>query len=150
MKNLFEPATVAEVERRLAALGPDSPRVWGKMTPAQALAHCSSSMEMAMGDNKPPRAFVGRVFGPWAKRSFLVKGRPLSRNSPTDKSLVVSDDRDFVMETQRLRGLITRFVAGGPASCTTHPHPFFGPMTAEEWSALSYRHLDHHFQQFGV
>jgi Protein of unknown function (DUF1569) len=150
MKNLFEPATVDELERRLVALRPDSPRVWGRMTPAQALAHCSSAMEMAMGDNKPPRAFVGRLFGPWAKKSLLVKGRAMSRNAPTDKSLVVSDDRDLAAEAQRLRGLINRFVAGGSASCTSHPHPFFGHMSPQEWSALMYVHLDHHFQQFGV
>jgi hypothetical protein len=29
-------------------------------------------------------------------------------------------------------------------------HPFFGPMTAEEWGIISYKHLDHHLKQFGV
>ena len=49
MKILFEAATVEEVKGRLAQLKPDSERVCGKMNPAQALAHCSAAMEMAMG-----------------------------------------------------------------------------------------------------
>ena len=39
MKNLFEAARVAEVKERMARLTPDSQRLWGTMTPAQALAH---------------------------------------------------------------------------------------------------------------
>jgi transposase InsO family protein len=62
----------------------------------------------------------------------------------------VKHERDFVAERQRLRGLIDRFAAGGPAGCTKHPHSFFGPMTPEEWAALNYKHLDHHLRQFGV
>src|SRR5713226_574360 len=49
MKNLFEAATVEEVKRRMADLTPESERLWGKMNAAQALAHCSAAMEMAMG-----------------------------------------------------------------------------------------------------
>jgi transposase InsO family protein len=67
-----------------------------------------------------------------------------------DKSLVVRDDRDFVVEKQRLRGLIGRFAAGGSWVCTKHPHFFFGPLTPEEWAALMYQHLDHHLRQFRV
>jgi hypothetical protein len=26
----------------------------------------------------------------------------------------------------------------------------FGPMTAQEWNNLFYKHLDHHLNQFGV
>jgi hypothetical protein len=43
MKNLFEAATVEAVKGRIAQLKPDSERVWGKMNPAQALAHCSAA-----------------------------------------------------------------------------------------------------------
>ena len=29
-------------------------------------------------------------------------------------------------------------------------HPFFGPMTDEEWGILIHKHLEHHFRQFGL
>ena len=48
-KNLFEAAAVDEVRKRMAQLRPDSERLWGRMNVAQALAHCSVAMGMAMG-----------------------------------------------------------------------------------------------------
>ena len=148
MKNLFEAATVEEVKERMAQLRPDSERVWGKMNPAQALAHCSAAM--AVGEKVPPRILIGRLLGRLAKKSMIVNEKPMPRNSATDKSLVVRDERDFVVERQRLREFIDRFAAGGPGVCTKHPHFFFGPLTPVEWAALMYQHLDHHFRQFRV
>ena len=151
MKTLFEAAMAAQIQERMAQLTPHSERLWGKMTPAQALAHCSGAMEMAMGDTPPqPRILIGRLLGPLAKKSLLVNGTPMRRNSGTDRSLVVSDDRDFLTERQRLRALIDRFTTGGNGVCTKHPHFFFGPLTPLEWSALMYQHLDHHLRQFGA
>jgi hypothetical protein len=148
MKNLFEAVTVEEVKGRVAQLKPDSERVWGKMNPAQALAHCSAAMEMAMGAKKPARIFIGRLLGRFAKKSMIAKEKPMPRNVGTDKSLVVSDERDFGVERQRLSEFIDRFAAGGPGACTRHPHFFFGPLTPVEWAALMYQHLDHHLRQF--
>ncbi len=150
MKNLFEAARVEEVKGRIAELGPYSARLWGKMNPAQMLAHCSLAIGMAMGETLPPRILIGRLLGPLAKKSLIVNGRPMRRNSKTEKSVLVTDERDFAMERQRLRESIDRFAAGGAAICTKHPHFFFGPLTPVEWAALMYQHLDHHLRQFGV
>ena len=150
MKNLFEATTVEEVKERLAQLRPDSDRQWGKMNPAQMLAHCSAAMEMAVGEKNPPRILIGRLLGRFAKKSMIVNEKPMPRNVGTHKSLVVNDERDFVVESQRLREFIDRFAAGGPGACTKHPHFFFGPLTPVEWSALMYQHLDHHLRQFQV
>lgn len=150
MKNLFEAARVEEIKERLAQVGPDSERLWGKMTPAQMLAHCSAGIEMAVGQIRPRRILIGRLLGPWAKQSLIVKGKPMRHNSPTDKSVVVMEERDFAVERQRLLASIDRFTAGGPGICTKHPHFFFGPLTPTEWASLMYQHLDHHLRQFGA
>ena len=139
-----------EVKERIAQLRPDSERLWGKMNPAQALAHCSAAIEMAVGEICPPRILIGRLLGGLAKKSLIVNGTPMRRNSMTAKSVMVTDERDFVVERQRLRELIDRFVAGGPGVCTKHPHFFFGPLTPVEWATLMYQHLDHHLRQFQV
>jgi hypothetical protein len=150
MKNLFEVARLEEVKERMAQLRPDSERLWGKMNPAQMLAHCSLAMAMATGENCPPRVLIGRLLGRLAKKSVIVNGTPMRPNSMTEKSVLVTDERDFVVERQRLRESIDRFAAGGPGICTKHPHFFFGPLTPVEWAALMYQHLDHHLRQFGV
>ena len=150
VKNLFEAATVEEVKERMAQLRPESERQWGKMNPAQMLAHCSATIGMAMGKISPPRILLGRLVGRLAKKSVIVSRTPMRRNSMTEKSCLVTDERDFLVESQRLRESIDRFATGGPGICTKHPHFFFGPLTPLEWATLMYQHLDHHLRQFGV
>src|SRR5258708_27177051 len=150
MKNLFEAATVEEVKERMAQVRAGSEWLWGKMNPAQALAHCSAAIEMAVGEICPPRILIGRLLGRLAKKSLMVKGTPMRGNALTAKSVVVTDERDFVVERQRLRESIDRFATGGPGVCTKHPHFFFGPLTPVEWAVLMYQHLDHHLRQFQV
>lgn len=150
MKTLFEPAVVEEVKARLGTVHLDSPRQWGKMNVAQAVAHCANSMEMAVGDLRPPRVMIGRILGPLIRRVALGNERPMERNSPTAPELRISDERDLDAERERLLALIDRFSAGGAAQCTTHPHTFFGRLTPEQWAELMYKHLDHHLRQFGA
>ena len=149
MKHLYDPAVVEEVQRRIARLRPDSVALWGRMNPAQALAHCALAMEYALGAFALPRHPLGRLIGGWAKRSLIVKGKAMGRNAPTHPRVLVRDTRDFTRERERLQDTIERF-ASGPATCTRRPHFFFGDMTPEEWAAFSYVHLDHHLRQFQV
>lgn len=149
IRNLFEPDAVAELKERLDKLKPDSARRWGKMTPAQAMAHYAAQMEMIQGKTFPPRSLLGRIFGRVAKAKILGE-EPLPRNAPTDKYFLIVDQRDLDTERERVRRLLDGFVRGGPAACTRHPHSFFGPMTPEEWARLMYKHLDHHLRQFGA
>ena len=150
MRNLYEPSDAREVKERLARLQPDSARQWGTMSVAQAVAHCAMSVEWAVGDRIPPRMALASILGRIIKPKVLGDDAPLRRNSPTAKDLVIQDERNLGRERDRLCGLIDRFVAAGPAGCTTNPHSFFGRMKPDEWAILMYKHLDHHLRQFGV
>ena len=150
MKNLYDVARVKEVKERMARLTPESERQWGSMNAAQAMAHCSTSLEMALGDKKLPRMFVGGIIGGLIKPLVLRDDKPMRRNSPTMKSLIMKDKRELGTERERLYVMIDRFAAAGPAGCTTHPHSFFWRLTPDEWAVLMYKHLDHHLRQFGV
>jgi hypothetical protein len=94
--------------------------------------------------------FLGRIVGPMVKSKVLRDETPMRRNTPTAKSLVMADERNLETERKRLCALIDRFAEAGPQGCTTHPHTFFGRLTADEWATLMYKHLDHHLRQFGV
>ena len=151
MKNLFDTTVANEVKSRLGELRPQSERRWGKMTAPQMLAHCSVSMQWAVGDLMPekgplPVRLIGRLVKPMVFRNE----DPLRKNSPTAQSLIVAGNRDLSQERDRLTGLIDRFTTGGAAGCTRNPHSFFGKLTPEEWAILMYKHLDHHLRQFGV
>jgi hypothetical protein len=150
VKNLFEPARVADVKARIAMLRPDSPRQWGKMTIGQMLAHCSIGFETANGTTRPPRALMGRLLGPMVKRMAVRDDGVMQKNSPTAKVFLITGERDFTVERDRLVSHLDEFAAAGPASCTDHPHAFFGKMTPDEWAILMYKHVDHHLRQFGA
>jgi hypothetical protein len=148
MKNLFEAASVEEVQARMAQLRPESERQWGTMHPAQALAHCAGAMEWALGDRIPARMWLGQIMG------RLVKPMVFGNDDADAPEFADGEGSGGAGCTgsgngrARLHGLIDRFAAAGPAGCTTHPHSFFGRPTPEEWATLMYKHLDHHLRQF--
>jgi hypothetical protein len=148
--NLFDPACATEITDRLDRVQAGSMRQWGKMTLPQAFAHMSGGLEIAVGDTKPPRLFLGRIIGGLVKKMALGNDTPMRRNSPTVPALVITDERDFAAERDRLRTLVSRFVAGGRKGCTTEPHSFFGRLTPDEWGELMYKHIDHHLRQFSA
>jgi len=151
MKNLFDAAMANQIQTRLQKLEPQSERRWGKMTPAQMLAHCAVGMQWAVDEVVPEKGpLPTRLLGRLVKPMVFRNDDPLRENSPTAKSLIISDERDFGKERQRLSGLIDKFAAGGAAGCTKHPHTFFGKLTPQQWAILMYKHLDHHLRQFGV
>jgi hypothetical protein len=152
MKDIFDPILVDDIKQRILQLRPDSKPQWGSMAVAQTLAHCTSSIDMALGSLQVKRAvfpasFIGRMIKPMVFRD----DKPFRRNSPSSPELFVADSSacDFTSERSRLIAAIEDFASRGPEVCRS-PHPFFGPLKPQEWAILMYKHLDHHLRQFGV
>ena len=148
MQNLFDSSAKNEILQRLGALTPEAARQWGKMSVSQMLAHCSVALESGTGDKPRPQKLIGKIFAPFV-REGLLGDKPFSKGSPTDPTFVVRDERDFAREKDRLAGLVERFCALGKDEACKQTHSFFGRMTGDEWGRLMYKHLDHHFRQFG-
>jgi hypothetical protein len=148
MKSLLERTTREEILARLETFTPETQRLWGTMDVAQTLAHCASALDMATGRLNPKRTFIGRIIGPLFRANYSNE-KPFGKSSPTSDELVIRESRDFNREKEHLRELINSFCEGGLAGITDRPHPFFGPLTKEEWAIGMYKHLDHHFRQFG-
>ena len=149
MQSLFESSERDAITRRLAALQPSSPRQWGKMNPAQMLAHCTAALEVPCRDTVKKQALIGRVLAPFV-RSSVLGDKPLGRNAPTDPDFKIAGDREFGVEKRRLDALIGRFFSGGPSAADGVVHSFFGRLSGEQWGRLMYKHLDHHLRQFGA
>lgn len=149
MKTLFEPADRESIQQRLLTLRADSARGWGKMNASQMVTHCARALETSTGDRPMKQKFIGKILMPFFRSSMLGE-KPFSRNGPTDPSFIVSDERDFSVERQKLLGLIDRLVERGPAKAAEQTHAFFGRLSGQEWGELMYKHIDHHLQQFGV
>lgn len=149
MKNLFDGGTYNEIIERINKLTPQSQRQWGKMNVAQMLAHCKEAFKVPLSDKKMPRMFLGLLIG-WMIKAKLYNDSPWKRNLPTAPNFIIKDERDFEKEKKELTSLINQFYTGGPGNVGRFPHPMFGSFTTEQWGKSMYKHLDHHFQQFGV
>lgn len=121
----------------------------GRMNVAQMLAHCSSFQDIATGNSRSSKSWLGVLVGRFAKPIFY-NDKPLPRNMSTIPEILIADRREFETEQERLKHNIITLQDGGPDRFTWQPHPFFGRFTAEEWGKGLYKHLDHHLKQFGA
>lgn len=147
VKNLFDASVREEIISRINKLTPTSKPLWGKMNVSQMLAHVQVPLGVGLGKHKLPRSFIGRVFGPIAKK-ILYNDKPFKRNLPTDPSFVmISHEKEFEIEKLAILSMIRDFKE---ENIVDEPHPFFGKLTKDLWSTGTWKHLDHHLQQFGV
>jgi hypothetical protein len=146
---LFDDAARERILRRVESLRPDSPRGWGRMTAAQAMAHCAITLEVATGAMPMRQKLIGRFLGPFFRRKILGP-EPFSRNSPTGPELVVRDPKDLAAEKARVATLVRKFAAAGPDAASRCEHGFLGRLSGDEWGRLMHKHLDHHLGQFGA
>ena len=153
MKNLFDPGEVADVRQRILQLNAASGRQWGSLDVASMLAHCTAGFGMARGSIRPRRApFPASIVGLLLKPLVFRDDKPMRRNSPSSPELFPDNSapHGFEQERSRLLTAIETFATEGVACCSLHPHPFFGPITAQQWAILMYKHVDHHLRQFGA
>ncbi len=146
--NLFESGDLRSIQKRLESVAPQDTRQWGKMSVAQMLAHCSAALDTATGTHPRKRAFIGYALG-WMVRKQLLGEAPFGRDSPTDPSFKIVDERDFAVEKRRLSATVQRFAELGPEHAARQTHSFLGRLSGEEWGRMMYKHLDHHLRQFG-
>ena len=146
MKNLFDATVKQEIIDRLNKLTPQSQRQWGKMDVAQMLAHCQMPLGVATGKHKLKGSGFLKLVGPLFK-GLLYNNKPFKKNLGTDKSFIMTTPKEFEKEKSGLIQMINDFSA---SSMTDEPHPIFGKLTKEQWSKGTWKHLDHHLQQFGV
>ena len=149
MKNIFNPLYAEEILIRIDKLGPHSHPQWGKMDVAQMLAHCSSFQDIAIGISFPPRGLLGILIGKFVK-SIFYNDKQLAHNMSTIPTILITVEKEFETEKEKLKQKIITFQKNGPEKCTTHPHPFFGKLTPDQWGKGIYKHLHHHLKQFGV
>ncbi|MRN56670.1 DUF1569 domain-containing protein [Paenibacillus monticola] len=148
METIYSKLHTVEILNRIEKLSPNSKPQWGTMNAAQMLAHCSSFQDIPMGNSFPPRSWLGRLIGRFVK-PISYNDKPIPHNMSTIPTILISDNKDFETEKEKLKQRILTFQSNGPEKCSSHPHPFFGKITPEQWGKVIYKHLDHHLRQFG-
>jgi hypothetical protein len=150
MKNIFDINITNELIERINQLTSSTTPQWGKMSVAQMLSHCNVTYEMAFEDKHPkPNAFMKFILKLLVKRN-VVSEKPYKHNGQTAPQFIIKDDKDFETEKKRLISYITKTQQLGASHFEGKESHSFGPLNQTEWNNMFYKHLDHHFRQFGV
>ncbi|WP_204346333.1 DUF1569 domain-containing protein [Psychroserpens algicola] len=147
MKSLFQQETHEEIMNRLEQLDEAAQANWGKMNVGQMTWHCQGPLNIMLEKNDyglKPNWFAKVFF-----KKSLYNDKSWRKNLPTAKFLKPKEDKDFSTEKRKLTELINEAYSHRDKT-EWKPHPGFGYFTADQWGQMQYKHLDHHFRQFGV
>jgi hypothetical protein len=147
MQTIWELTARQELLRRLGALEPESHPRWGKMNCKQMLAHLCDAMRMPLGEITVPAKATPLRFKP--VRHAVIYWFPFPKGAPTAPELIQRQAENWQIEADALKQLLGR-LAERHKQTSWPEHPIFGPLSAKDWGALAYKHIDHHFRQFGV
>lgn len=144
-KNLYDDAVYEEVLERLSKLTPDTQPTWGTMDVAQMLAHCAEVQDVYNG--KPLKVPFRMPFVRPLARTLLLSEKPFKKNYQTIDQFKMVDQEDFSTQRDRLIDSLRTMQAFGRRELQ---HKIMGRMSEDEVGWITYKHLDHHFRQFGV
>ena len=150
MLNLFDRNEADKMIDRINHLTPVTVANWGKMTVDQMLAHCNVSFDMAFTDKYPTPGVFKKFLLKLFVKSAVVGSKPYPKNSRTAPEFIISSNRDFDAEKQRLIGYINKVQELGSEYFEGRDYRSFGTLTSKEWNMMFSKHLDHHLTQFGV
>lgn len=150
LPDIFTKEVSEEIISRINKLTSSTQPQWGKMSVAQMLAHCSVTYEMVYEDKHPkPGFFMGLMLKMMVK-PIVVNEVPYKQSSRTAPAFIITDERDFEKEKQRLIEYIRRTQQHGGAHFDGKESHSFGALNKTEWNNMMYKHLNHHLTQFGV
>lgn len=150
MKNIFDQAVTNEVIERINQLNPSSKPNWGKMSVDQMLAHCNVTYEMDLEDKHPkPKGLMKWMLKTFVKK-VVVSEKPYKHNSRTAPVFLITNEKDFNLEKDRLVDYIVKVQELGSDYYHNRESHSFGKLNKTEWNNMFYKHLDHHLTQFGV
>lgn len=125
--------------------------LWGKMNAAEMMQHCRKALDVPLGnlELKPNwffRFFLGKMIKKKVTDDSIYKpSLPTAPEFVThDKSLIFEEEKGKLVNT------INEFVSISDDLLNQKEHALFGKMTASEWRISQWKHLDHHWRQFGI
>ena len=150
MKNVFLQSDSEEIILRINQLKTNLKPVWGKMSVGQMLAHCNVTYEMVFETMHPKPNMVVKFFLKIFVKKSVVNDVSYPRNSRTGPQFLITGDKVFEVEKERLIKYIQKTQQSGANNFEGKDSNSFGPLNANEWNNMFYKHLDHHLGQFGV
>ena len=150
MQNIFNHKDYQSLISRLNSITALSEKLWGKMDASQMIIHLKDQLDIALG-NKPAAAQGPFIFRTALGRYlvlYVFKWRKGKEKTPRemDAELQGKVITDFESDKHLLLMRLHEFATAEKFS----DHPFFGPLTKQQWGRLAWKHINHHLEQFGA
>ena len=138
----------------LASLPASSEGLWGKMNSQHMVEHVRDffnvSIEQIRFGLVTPEEHLPRY------KDFLLSEKQFRENTKAPTTVLgeepmplrFSSMAEAVTALQKTVEQFNEFFNNNPGRKTIHP--IFGPLDFEEWIQLHYKHITHHFRQFGL
>lgn len=150
LPSVFDPKTTEETFNRLEKLNYMSKPQWGKMNVAQMLAHLNVAYDLTYDRIPYKSSFFKKLLLKLLVKPLIVSEKAYKKNSHTAPEFIITNERDFEKEKSKFIDNVKQTEAHGIKYFEGRESTSFGTMTAKEWSTQFYKHINHHFTQFGV
>jgi hypothetical protein len=152
MKTVADPAVRLALVSRLRAVGPDSARRWGTLTPHEMLCHLGDAAAMVLRTRPRTtpvaqrRRTVVKLMALWSPIRWPRGWATNPMHNPR-----VGGTRPSAFEIDLARAIAgLEGIASAAADALEPAHGDFGVMSREDWQRWAYKHTDHHLRQFGA
>ncbi|RFN58767.1 phenylacetic acid degradation bifunctional protein PaaZ [Marixanthomonas ophiurae] len=153
-QEVFVEMTSEKIEESVAKLTEDTKPKWGTMSPQQMLEHLEYTYKIASGkiqdfEVATPEKYLEKTHN----SLYSYKKMPREHNFPMYKDGAMPDLKHENLETAKKQFLEAReeyvqYFKENPNA--TLKNMVFGDMNKFEWYLLERKHLNHHFEQFGL
>ncbi len=147
---MFDNKVAAHFIERIEKLTPQSTPQWGKMNATQMLAHCNVTYEMTYENIHPKPGAIVRFILKLLVKPNVVGPNPYKKNNSTAPQFIITDNRDFETEKNRLLHYIKHTQALGAEHFENRDSHSFGKLTSDQWNTMFAKHLTHHLTQFDI
>jgi len=135
----------------LSKLSADTTPSWGSMSAQRMVEHLTDTMRISTGKN--PQSLVISEDKIERMQAFLESDKPMARNievpfAPKDLKLRHEELELAIDELTDEWLYFDEFYAENPDR--KEMHSFYGPLNYEQWCRLNSKHIQHHFEQFGL
>jgi len=149
----IEEVTRATLEEGMAKLQADTPAAWGMMTPQHMVEHLEYFLKMAAGKVDTEIVTLESRIERMQESLYTYRPMPREFSHPLFRKGEVEDLRFASLDEAKEAMLkaydeYILFYKENPDA--TAANTIFGNLNDELWELLNRKHINHHFEQFGL
>lgn len=147
--NLLDTQAQNQVLARIDAINQNAKPLWGTMTNTQMLAHVTAQIEICKKTipAKDRSTFITRTIAKWLGLYLPI---PLPKNLKTFKEIAPEMGVLTISEDLEKAKIALKNSIASIDNSRKYWHPIFGNLSANQMGKLTFVHLNHHLEQFGV